>query len=187
MPMKRNALVAAGAVLLLTGTLAMPADAQQEVEERCKKEATRAAGAATILGKGRARRLAITNWQREVRAKFGERYMDFNKSREASFECEAASVGALGRFNQRCIVSAHPCRIVAIEDDATIGESEDARNTFRVQRLLARAGYLDAEDVDGEFGDRTRRAVRRFQRDEGLRVTGEISDETLERLRRRAG
>lgn len=182
--MLKFGLVAAGAVMLLAAQ-AMPADAQ-EVEERCKREPIRAAGPATILGKGRARRLAITNWQREVRAKFGERYMDFNKAREANFECEAASVGAIGSLNQRCVVSAHPCRISAVEDDLTIGESDDARTTFRAQRLLARAGYLEAEDVDGEFGDRTRRALRRFQRDEGLRVTGEINDETLERLRRRA-
>lgn len=185
MPMVRVALVAAGAVLLLTGTLAMPADAQQQVEERCKKEAVKAAGAATILGKGRARRLAISNWQREVRAKYGERYMDFNKARDAGFECEAASIGAIGRFNQRCIVSGHPCRIVAVEDDNTIGENEDARRVFRIQRLLSRAGYLDQEDVDGEYGQKTRRAVRRFQRDEGLRVTGEVDDRTLELLRER--
>jgi len=183
--MVRFGLVAAGAVMLLA-VQAMPADAQQEVEERCKIEPIRAAGPATILGKGRARRLAITNWQREVRAKFGERYMDFNKAREARFECEAASIGTLGKFNQRCNVSGHPCRLVAVEDDDTIGEGADDRHVFRIQRLLLRAGYLDPDDVDGEYGQRTRRAVRLFQRDEGLRVTGDVDDRTLERLRQRA-
>lgn len=184
MPIGRVGLVAAGAVLLLAGTLAEPAGAQQ-TEERCKNESVKAAGAATILGKGRARRLAISNWQREVRAKYGERYMDFNKARDVNFECEAASIGAIGQFNQRCVVAGHPCRIAVVEDDDNIGENEDARRVFRIQRWLSRAGYLDQEDVDGEFGEKTRRAVRRFQRDEGLRVTGDADERTIERLRER--
>jgi murein L,D-transpeptidase YcbB/YkuD len=182
MAMKRIALVSAGATLLLTGMLAMPASAQ---EERCRSEAIKASGKATILGKGRARRLAIDNWQREVRQKYGERYMDFTKAREARFECEAASIGALGRFNQRCSVSGHPCRIAAAADDDNVGEGDD-RRVFALQRLLRRSGYLERDDVDGEYGPKTRQAVRRFQRDEGLRVTGEMDDRTLERLRRRA-
>jgi len=181
MPMKRLALVTAGAILL-TGMLVMPASAQ---EERCRNDTIKAAGKATILGKGRARRLAIDNWQREVRQKYGERYMDFSKSREARFECEAASIGAIGKFNQRCSVSAYPCRISAAADDATFGQDDD-RAAFTIQRLLRRAGYLDRDDVDGEYGPRTRQAVRRFQRDERLRVTGEADERTLERLRRAA-
>jgi peptidoglycan hydrolase-like protein with peptidoglycan-binding domain len=49
-----------------------------------------------------------------------------------------------------------------------------------------RSVYLERDDVDGEYGPKTRQAVRRFQRDEGLRVTGEMDDRTVERLRRRA-
>jgi len=182
MPMKRIALAAAGAILL-TGMLAMPASAQ---EERCRSEVIKAAGKATILGKGRARRLAIDNWQREVRQKYGERYMDFTKAREARFECEAASIGAIGKLNQRCSVSAYPCRIAAAADDENFGQGED-KAVFTIQRMLRRAGYLERDDVDGEYGPKTRQAVRRFQRDEGLRVTGDVDDRTMERLRRRGG
>src|SRR5262245_40503408 len=182
MPIKQFALVTTGAVLL-TGMLAMPASAQ---EERCRGEAIRAAGKATILGKGRARRLAIDNWQREVRQKYGERYMDFTKAREARFECDSASIGTLGRLNQRCSVSAYPCRIAAAADDEDFGQGDD-KTVFRIQRLLRRAGYLERDEVDGEYGPRTRQAVRRFQRDEGLRVTGDVDDRTMERLRRRGG
>jgi len=185
MSMKRVAVVAAGTILLLTGMLATTASAQEE--ERCKNNETSAAGAATYFGKGRARRLSITSWQREVRAKYGERYMDFAKARNARFECEAAGIGTIGQFNQRCIVRATPCRIVAAADDDTIGdEGKDDRRVFGIQRLLSRAGYLEADDVDGEYGPKTRDAVRRFQREEGLRVTGEADDSTLERLRQRA-
>jgi hypothetical protein len=182
MPVMRVVPVAAGTFLLLTGILTMTATAQ---EDRCKSEMVKAAGKATILGKGRARRLAIDNWQREVRQKYGERYMDFTKAREARFDCEAASIGALGKFNQRCNVSGYPCTTAVAADDETIGSGEEGW-VFRVQRLLSRAGYLGRDEVDGEFGPVTRRAVRRFQRDEGLRVSGEVDDRTMERLQQRA-
>jgi hypothetical protein len=167
---------------LLTGALAMTAEAQ---EERCKGEEIKASGKATILGKGHARRLAIDNWQREVRQKYGERFMDFTKARQARSDCESASIGTLGSLNKRCNVRGYPCAISSIADDDDAGRG-DAGNVFTLQRLLRRAGYLESDDVDGEFGPKTRGAVRKFQRDERLRVTGEIDDRTMERLHRRA-
>lgn len=182
--------VAAAAVLLLTGTLATTAGAQQtEVEQRCRGNETVATGAATILGKWRARQLGITAWQREVRAKYGERYMDFAKARGVSFECQSASPGAiLSKLSKRCIVRATPCRYATVENDndEDFGQSEDDRRVFRIQRLLARAGYLDSDQIDGVYGQTTRSAVRRFQVDADLRATGEMDDRTYRRLRRRA-
>lgn len=171
----------AGAVLL-TGALAMTASAQ---DERCKSEEIKASGKATILGKGRARRLAIDNWQREVRQKYGERFMDYTKARQARADCESASIGTLGRLNQRCNVRGYPCAISTPADDDDAGKGDEG-NVFTAQRLLRRAGYLERDDVDGELGPKTRSAVRKFQRDEGLRVTGELDDRTMERLRKKA-
>ena len=182
------ALGAAGLALLLTGMLATGASAQREREEgeRCKGEMIKAAGKATILGKGRARRLAIDNWQREVRQKYGEKFMDFSRARQARHDCESASIGAIGRLNQRCTVSAYPCAFASVADDEKdVGSGPDGA-TWTVQRWLKRAGYLDRDDIDGEFGPKTRRALEKFQRDEGLRVTGEADERTRERLRRRA-
>ncbi len=50
-----------------------------------------------------------------------------------------------------------------------------------VQRELQRQGY-DAGGVDGDYGPATRRALLDYQRDNGLPVTGEIDEATLDAL-----
>jgi len=50
-----------------------------------------------------------------------------------------------------------------------------------VQRALERHGYYVALHT-GEFGFDTRRAVRRYRRDHGLRVIGKIDHELLRSL-----
>ena len=51
-----------------------------------------------------------------------------------------------------------------------------------VQRALEGKGY-DVGDVDGEFGSKTERALRKFQKAQRLPVTGQIDRATLARLR----
>jgi hypothetical protein len=179
----KHLLFASGAtVLLLTGAFVDTASAQDRDRDRgkreCKSETIKSAGKASILGKGRATRLAIDNWQREVRAKYGERFMQWDRASKRNNECESASIGALGKFNMRCTVSGIPCA------GGSVGEGSDRSDAFEIQRLLRRAGYLGKDDVDGEFGPKTRDAVRKFQRDQRLKVTGEIDDETFARLQR---
>ena len=50
-----------------------------------------------------------------------------------------------------------------------------------VQEQLARQGYYRGE-IDGIFGAETRRAVVRYQSDQGLRVTGNLNADTLRAL-----
>jgi hypothetical protein len=49
------------------------------------------------------------------------------------------------------------------------------------QEQLARQGYYRGE-IDGVFGLETRRAVTRYQSDQGLRVTGSLNTDTLHAL-----
>lgn len=53
-----------------------------------------------------------------------------------------------------------------------------------VQSALAREGYYDGA-VDGVLGPATRRALRNYQRDHGLDVTGQINHGVIEALRLR--
>ena len=168
----------AAVALIMTAWLAMPVNAQRNRDDGCKSEEIKAAGKASIFGKAAAMRNAIDNWQREVRNKYGERYMVWDRARDKRQECEAASIGTLGKLNQRCTVSAYACAAVQ-ESQAPVGDC------WEVQRMLHRAGYLRRDDVDGDCQEKTRRATRRFQRDERLRVTGEVDEETWRRLRRR--
>jgi hypothetical protein len=164
--------------LLMTAVLAVPAGAQK-TDDGCKPELIKSAGKASIFGKAAAMRNAITAWQREVRNKYGERYMVWDRARDKKQECEAASIGTIGKLNQRCSVSAYAC--AATSDSVGVGDC------WEIQRLLHRAGYLRRDDVDGDCQEKTRRATRRFQRDERLPVTGEVNEETWKRLLRRRG
>jgi peptidoglycan hydrolase-like protein with peptidoglycan-binding domain len=49
------------------------------------------------------------------------------------------------------------------------------------QRALKTRGY-DIGEPDGMLGPKTRAAVRAFQKDEGLKVTGRLDAETMKRL-----
>ena len=50
--------------------------------------------------------------------------------------------------------------------------------TARVQRQLAAAGYYRGA-IDGISGDGTRRAIRNYERDNGLPVDGQIDNQLL--------
>ena len=57
-----------------------------------------------------------------------------------------------------------------------------SRGTVReIQRLLTELGYQPGP-VDGKMGGRTRLAIRQFQRQQKMTVTGQPSDEVLARL-----
>jgi peptidoglycan hydrolase-like protein with peptidoglycan-binding domain len=51
-----------------------------------------------------------------------------------------------------------------------------------VQTALARRGYY-AGQVDGVIGPETRNAIREFQRDNGLQVTGDINSQLVQALK----
>ena len=58
------------------------------------------------------------------------------------------------------------------------GGGKDYSMTARVQRQLAAAGYYHGE-IDGIAGDGTRRAIRNYERDNGLPVDGQIDRRLL--------
>ncbi len=58
------------------------------------------------------------------------------------------------------------------------GGGKDLSMTARVQRRLAAAGYYRGT-IDGVIGDGTRRAIRNYERDNGLPVDGRIDDQLL--------
>lgn len=58
------------------------------------------------------------------------------------------------------------------------GGGKDLSMAARVQRQLSAAGYYRGE-IDGVVGDGTRRAIRNYERDNGLPVDGRIDDQLL--------
>jgi hypothetical protein len=61
------------------------------------------------------------------------------------------------------------------------GVAQAAEDTCRIQSKLAELGYYRGE-VDCQFGEGTRSALRRFQRDNGLNVDGVAGEDTRLRL-----
>ena len=53
---------------------------------------------------------------------------------------------------------------------------------LKIQRRLAEKGWLDGEHADGQLDPKTREALRKFQKHEGLPPTGLPSYETVRHL-----
>lgn len=64
-------------------------------------------------------------------------------------------------------------------DRATLARLRD--QVRAVQRALRRKGY-DIKTIDGTFGEKTERELRKFQKAQHLPVTGEIDDRSLKAL-----
>lgn len=56
---------------------------------------------------------------------------------------------------------------------------------YNAQLALRRSGY-DPGPVDGIMGEQTRYAIRQFQRDNHLAITGDLNEATVKELRREA-
>jgi Putative peptidoglycan binding domain len=72
---------------------------------------------------------------------------------------------------------------LALPERGSIGPGDRGRSVRRLQSALNEIGY-QAGEPDGIFGPRTLRALRRFQRDAGLRPDGIAGAETLQALNR---
>jgi len=72
---------------------------------------------------------------------------------------------------------------VALVAPAVAREPRDASSddVRRAQQTLDDLGYRPGT-ADGRVGDRTRTAIRNFQRDKGLNATGRLDDDTLDAL-----
>ena len=68
--------------------------------------------------------------------------------------------------------------------DALTGKYKPTPNSSikQIQIALQNAGY-DPGAIDGLMGSRSRKAIRDFQKDNGLDITGKIDKVTWEKLR----
>lgn len=84
-------------------------------------------------------------------------------------------VGAYYTYDPRGIYEG---RIVNSGRSTNEGGGKDFSMAARVQRQLATAGYYHGA-IDGIVGDGTRRAIRNYERDNGLPVDGQIDNQLL--------
>jgi len=216
----RHWLCGSAIVLLLAALAAIPADAQrrdrdrdrdrdrEQTEERCKRELIKASGNAVwrpfsrkreLAGEGAAMQNAIANWQRQVRSKYGEQWMVWDRSgdpeqgRDLRKDCVAASIGTIGRNVIRCTITGYPCKEVLDPGGSRPDPRPDRRCDYsewdvrEAQRLLNSCRRECDAAVDGILGDHTRGCLERFQRRYNLERTGEPCRETMRELRRHCG
>lgn len=209
----KQVLLALCAGLLVLGTLAMTAGAQtrdrdrgpsEPGDERCKREIIKAGGKASFAlfsrqreleGRGAAMQNAIANWQREVRAKYGEQWMQYEQAADAGKDCQPSGIGAIGKRIIRCTIAGRPCKIVTSVDQAQGGggggpggPGDGRYRTWEIreaQRLLNACFRQCDIQIDGILGEQTSECLRTFQRRYSLRRSGEPDNETMDALRRR--
>lgn len=78
-------------------------------------------------------------------------------------------------------VSEEPQPAISDRTDSKVTSTLDAADIAEIQALLLARGY-DAGAIDGVSGPQTRRAIRAFERDAGLPVSGEARPALLARL-----
>jgi hypothetical protein len=225
----KQAFYASAFMVIVSLVSALPASAQRDDRERggerryeygpnCKGEMIKASGNAVwrpfsrekeLDGKGAAFANAVANWQREVRSKYGELWMQYERARgkdggpvgRSDFDCVQTSFGVIGKNIVRCTISGDPCarKAETVEDRPSGGGGRpgsstrtcewDVGDVRQAQRLMNSCdGVRDCDtEVDGILGDNTARCLKRFQEKAGLRVTGEPCQSTLEAMQKRCG
>ena len=139
--------VAACVALLVTGAWIAPASAQE-----CKAEPVTVKGPEKIAfrkqtqleGGGSAMRVAIAAWEKEVAAKIGEDWNQWDFAKEKDTNCENTKEGVISN-TVACTLSARPCR--ARED----GEDKNGEDRKGVERDVTRDGDRDRRRKSDRF------------------------------------
>lgn len=82
------------------------------------------------------------------------------------------------------VVAALPVAAEARFGDQTLRRGDSGRDVKTLQRTLTRAGHRTT--ADGEFGRRTERSVRSFEREKARRVDGRVTPSDARALKRAA-
>ena len=180
--MLRNAIASLLALVAVTSA-ATSANAQS-----CKNETVVATGRSSLTLNG-ARDNAIVAWRREVIARFGVFWAEFDQARNKS-------VATCAHTNLRIFVSCEargqPCMVSQSEGSPLLllepakCNASDSKNcdpyVKAMQLRLTQKGCRTK--ADGSAGPSTSAALRCFQQKAKLTVTGEVDLATVEALRK---
>ncbi len=145
-----SALATACTALLMAGALAVPAWAQ---EGACKTDVVTASGSGKfrffktkeLEGRGSAMADAVKSWEREVDAKFGERWASWSKAKDTSFNCAPTKTGKIiGSRFIGCTISGRPCFALAAAPPpagAAVADDDKADTPARAGRSAEREEY----------------------------------------------
>jgi hypothetical protein len=189
--MRLLGLSAAAAVFLAVGGSMAVAEElncfDREIREKlpsvCKREQITASGNQAIFF---PRGSAVTAWQKEVRSKFGEEYLDFKKSACGVITCSQAAIGPIGKISKRCTATGFPCK-----EEPKFATYDKPLDPKLFGEKLHRSGIRDLQDylkdkgfyrgkVDGIWGEESSKAAQHYQREKGLSpIIGNDEDPTV--------
>ena len=73
--------------------------------------------------------------------------------------------------------------IAAKPKGKTYGVNDRGPQVRRIQKRLYELGFLPKEEIDGDFGEKTLKAVKAFQTTQQIEVDGLVGDTTFDRLK----
>ena len=151
-------------------------------EKVCKDYVT-ATGSAAVLKSG-APKKARAAWSRAVTARYGEFWNDWSKATDAN---DQSNCGRAYKYLHRCEARARPCAEKASTAAggytcSAIGGGRRCEDVIvEVQTKLNDAG-CSVGTVDGVYGRGTRKGLRCFQKQKGIKRSGELDLATSKAL-----
>lgn len=101
---------------------------------------------------------------------------------------QVVSQGASGALESKDSTIVKEGQTASVKDNKQVRESQKDRVVVksvktikRIQESLKRMGF-DPGRIDGDIGKKTRAALKAFQKEKGLKPTGEVTERTLEAL-----
>lgn len=154
--------LATACTALLTAGLSVDGASAQDVE--CKADVVTAAGRSkfrilknkALEGRGSAMNDAVATWQRDVAERYGERWREWSRAKDTSFNCESAKPGTfVGNRTIGCTISGRPCALVVpagaqVADDDDRGSEKGLRDQYAgrswaYKRAMTRQEQLQAQ------------------------------------------
>ena len=177
---------------LLCSALALTivsAGAVQAQEYVCKDKAVTATSRLYISKSVGAYPGSWAAWRKATKAKHGNGWQAWRRSKEQSIECEKVKNDA-GKNRWQCTRTAVPCKpkgnvVAKICDGPPITSNlrrGDSGEQVKTLQCLLKKYHGAKLTVDGDFGKSTRKAVRDFQKKYKLTVDGVVGDKTLEKI-----
>jgi len=173
-------------ILILAGVALALGGAAPAIAKECKAQAVTADGKLTLT-RIAAYPHSLIAWRKAVKEEHGAPFQAWRRAKNREINCERVLNDA-GKKRWQCTRTAIPCanKVAGYKEPDypypgyVLRKGASGKDVETLQQLLDEAGYDVA--VDGDFGRKTRKAVRAFQKEEAIHRDGLVGPETWERL-----
>ncbi|MEL6375475.1 MAG: peptidoglycan-binding domain-containing protein [Pseudomonadota bacterium] len=190
----RRFMIAGLATVALTLTMAISTTTPTLAAKECKADPITASGRPFVSRTLGAFPSSLFAWRRAARDEAGRKWNAWRHAADRKIDCEQ-KVMDTGKKRWVCTRTARPCNGGGVElarrgdddyDDRpntdfgitdTLRKGSKGKQVRILQEILIGAGFR--VKVDGDFGNQTLRAVKKMQREFGLRPDGVVGPRTI--------